>query len=164
MSVSTNIKGFTLVELLIALGIIAGLSVAATALLWDMITVQSRQAAATTGNHQAQLLVHTLSKHVQAARTVSVPNAHTLELRGTDCITYRYIPINQHLERATFVCGSSPVFETIHPASMKITTFALSPVMPQTSLVNLTLSGQVEDTVTTHPFSIHTTVTKRSNL
>jgi prepilin-type N-terminal cleavage/methylation domain-containing protein len=49
-----NSKGYTLVELLIALGVIAALTVTTTTLLWDMVTVQSRQAAASTGSNQAQ--------------------------------------------------------------------------------------------------------------
>lgn len=168
MSANINQQGFTLVELIITIGLIVALSVSITSLLWDMVTTKSRHSAASTANAHIASLTHRFSRHIQSAKTIHLPDTTTVQLTDDTCRTYRYNALSKSIEVATDTTDpcTPPTsgFSQILPDSFILNSFQAVYADAGNTTLNLIFEGEVKDALTTHPFSFTTTVTQRSTL
>lgn len=160
--------GLTLVELLITIGIVSTLSLVSVRLLWDSLSVRSTQYATQYSSDDFRLALKTMTKAIQEAETLNVPDSLTLETTGTSCYTFRYNATLKSLEQAIDSSAScappSSGFIQMTQDEIKIDTFQFSPVGERAHTVKIDIVGKYKDSTVSHPFKFNTTVTSRVTL
>ncbi|OGK61355.1 hypothetical protein A3G65_01305 [Candidatus Roizmanbacteria bacterium RIFCSPLOWO2_12_FULL_37_7b] len=161
-------KGFTLVELLIAAGILSILSIVSVRLLWDTLSIRSTQYAIEYSSDDFRKAISTMTLAIQSATTITIPDSATLEISGEPCRTFKYNTTSKSLEQAL---DDSPTcepptsgFTQMTQNEIEITTFDFSPIGERPEIVKIDMEGSFSDSIGTHPFSFYTTVASRITL
>lgn len=158
-------SGFTLVEILVATLVIAAISVVTTNLLFDTVTARSSQYAISGASDEVRLLIDDISKSVQEAGNVSIPDSNTLKIRADVCKSIRWDATNQKLEQATDNSATcvppTTGFTQISSDNIEISSFVLSPIAAQTDTVNMQISGIYKSANGSHDFDYSTTIFAR---
>lgn len=155
-----------------AVAIFGGLSILGTQLLWDTLTSRARQTSNEDASDNVRLAVSTLTKAVQSAKSVSVPNPSTLQITGEPCRTVRLNSTDHSIEEA--IDSTSPIctppssgFARITKGGVVIQTYdgslplEFSPVGSSLQSVTIKVKGIYKDNFGENPINFETTVVPR---
>ena len=160
-------QGFTLIELLIAVVIIGVISAVSTQILFDTVTVKSKQNALEQSSDSAYVIIEQIVASIKQAKSVNIPNANLIEIRGDVlCVNYRYDSVKLSIEKAEDTnppCNPSLYVSLTHKDS-KITNFNFSPVGFLPDDVSILIEGEMENSLGLYPFKYQTSVVPRVSL
>src|SRR4030042_2122809 len=174
-----KINGFTLVELLVSIGIIGIISVISTQTLWNSITTRSKQDSIEVSSENFRTFTKNLTNYIQESNSVDISSDSKiikLVKKGTDtevdvCRTIRYNSTKKSIEEAAVIgVGCIPTEDsslfhivTEDEGRLEVDTFTLSPTGLQPNTVTVTIIGQYLDLLgePPHPISFVTTITPR---
>ena len=165
-------SGFSLIELLVAVAIFAGISLVGVQLLWDTLTTRSKQYAIEGSSDNVRLLVSTLTRSIQSAKNVNVLDAWTVQITGNPCRTIlldnnekivEAIDANDPCSPPAAGSGSfNPVTKEEILIKNKQTNLPLfSPVGSFSKVITIEMNGIYKDSLGEHPFNFKTTITPR---
>jgi prepilin-type N-terminal cleavage/methylation domain-containing protein len=158
-------SGFTLIEVLVAAAIIGVLSVVSIQLLFDTISVKSKQQTLETSSDNAYVVIEQIAKSVKEAKSINVTDSGAkIEIVGRlTCVNYRFNSVDNSVEKAVdsaSVCIPT-AYSSISQSDFKITNLSFSPVGPLPSNISILLEGEVKGTMGEHPFSYQTNIYPR---
>ncbi|MDP3998941.1 MAG: prepilin-type N-terminal cleavage/methylation domain-containing protein [bacterium] len=163
-----NSQGFSLIEVLVAIAILAGLSFVSTQLLWDTVTTRSKQVSIEGSSDNLRFFTQTLTKSIQSAKSVSIPDTSTIKVTAQPCRTLRFNSSLQTIEQAVDDSAScvppTAGFQTLTKDQITVTFFEVSPVGDFPQAVTIKLQGTFKDGLGEHPIDFITTVSPRMNL
>lgn len=167
--ISFRKQGFTLVELLVSVAILGAISLVTVQMLWDTLTVRSKQVSIENSSDNFRLLISTLSRSVQSAQQVSVPNSSTLEIKGSPCRTIRLTgdgSIEEAVDSSVGCVPPSSSFRKITKEGITITKFELLPEGSNLKSVTVAIQASFKDPLLPEPdeYSFQTTMVPRSVL
>lgn len=163
--------GFTLVELLVAIAILGGLSLVGVQLLWDTLITRSKQYSIEESSDNFRLFASTLTKSIQSAATVSIPDSSTIKITGSPCRTLRFNFLAKTIEEAQKeAIGDPPVcsppdtgFIAVTKDKLTIQSVEFSPVsVLPSSTITIKIQGFYKDTQGEYLINFETTVTPRT--
>lgn len=158
--------GFSLIEVLVAAAIFSGLSILGTQLLWDTLTSRAKQTSIEETADNVRLVVSTITKAIQSAKSVSVPDSVTLQITGEPCRTVKFNPTDKSIEEATDATSPSCTppsngFTRITKGEVVIQNLEFSPTGNLVQSVTIKVGGIYKDTLGEHPINFETTVASR---
>ena len=151
----TDKKGFTLIELIVAVAIFGALSVVSVQTLWTTLSTRSKQYSIENSSSAIRPIVSTLSQAISEASTIQIPDATHIVITGTPDRTIRLN--GMVLEQSI----SSGPYVSLTPVNVLVSTFVLSPVGSAPKVVAVTLGGTYADSLGSHAFSYNFSVTPR---
>ena len=163
-----NLKqGFTLIELLIAAVIIGVISTVSTQILFDTVTVKSKQNALEHSTDASYVIIEQIASSLKEAKSVNIPNANLIEIQGDSlCLNYRYDSVNLAIEKAQDTnppCNPN-LYLSITSQDSKITNFNFSPVSFLPESVSIFIEGESQNSLGVHPFKYQTSIVPRVRL
>jgi len=160
-------NGFTLIELLIAMVVIGVISAVSTQILFDTLTVKSKQNSLEQSTDASYVIIEQIVSSLKTAKSVNIPNANLIEIQGDAlCVNYRYNLVNLSIERAQDVnppC-SPDLYLTLTRQDTKITNFNFSPPGFLPENVSILIEGESQNSLGVHPFKYQTSVVPRVSL
>lgn len=160
--------GFTLIELLIAALIIGVLSIISIQLLFDTVTVKSKEYALTSSSDEAFRLMENFASSLKAAKSIDVKaGGKQVDFTTSDsCVSYRYNTANKSIELAEdSIASCNPsIYIQITSSGFTIDDFSLSPEGALPENINIAVEGEIKDPLSSHPFKYETNVFPRISL
>lgn len=162
-----NNLGFSLIEVLVAATIFGGLSILGTQLLWDTLTSRARQTSNEDASDNVRLTVSTITKAIQSAKSISVPDLVTLQITGEPCRTVWFNSTDKSIEEATDAtspsCTPPPSGggTRITKEGVVIQNLEFSPPGNSLQSVTIKVEGNYKDNFGEHPINFETTVASR---
>lgn len=160
-------SGFTLIELLIAAVVIGILSIVTTALLFNAVTIQTKQDAIEASSDSAYAVLSQITKDIKSAQSVNIPATDSIEITGKDtCTAYRLNATTLKIEKAQSPnppCSPS-AYSTITADNINVSTLTFSPVTTLPENVTIYIEGVVTDSLGTHPLNYQTSVKTRVSI
>ncbi|MFH0864176.1 MAG: type II secretion system protein [Candidatus Gottesmanbacteria bacterium] len=162
-------KGFSLIELLVAMAIISSLSLLTVHLLYGTVATRAKQYSIEGANDNMRLLMSNITKEIQNANIVSIDNYYTLKLTGDICRTIIWNRVDQIKEAVDKANPCLPPAETstdFFPISKDQITinkveFSSLPATGQPKIITIKISGIYNDNFGSHPVNLETSVTPR---
>ncbi len=160
---NTKNVGFTLVELLIGIFVIGVMSLASVRIVFNMVNYRSKQFAIEDTSDSFRDFISNFSMAVRNSNAITIGGGgDNIEIRGEDCISYRYNISEYTIERSqSLVSPCSGSYNRVIQDNIKISSFSLSPVGSALSLVNMDIQGVYKDSTSERPFAFKTTIAKR---
>ncbi len=159
-------KGFTLVEILIAVAITGIISIISIQGLFDIISIRAKQQSIEESSENFRIIIRALSKAATESINIDIPNINEIRITGEkECQTIKYNSVNKSLEKA--LVSQNPCippdsnFQTITNSEITITKFSLSPIGQNVKLILLEVEGYYKNSLGDHPIKYTTTITKR---
>jgi prepilin-type N-terminal cleavage/methylation domain-containing protein len=160
--------GFTLIELVVAVAIMAAISVVSIQLLWDTVAARSKQYQIEGSTENIRNIVTDITGYVKEAKSINIPDAQTIEITAEVCRTIRFNAVNFRLEMAidNSVSCIPPTsgFGYITSQEIALSKFEFSPVGFLPESVNFVVEGIYEDSLGEHQFEYNTTIIPRVDL
>ncbi len=161
-------KAFTLIELLIAVGIIGIISVVTVNLLFTTVLNRSRQNSIQYGSEDARNFMELISTNVRESTSPVQVNPTLLKTYGTTCRNFRLNTSNFAFEIAEDASGSCNPSLYNRLSDENTTIYAPGGTIPNIfslngSEVSIQISGNHKDPFGKHEFSYNTVVTQRIN-
>lgn len=160
-------QGFTLIELLVATVIIGILSIVSTQMLFDAISIKSKQNAIQTSNDTGYVILEQITRNVRQAQSINIPTNDSIEITYKSiCINYRYNLTNLSIEKAQETnppCNPS-VYTIITPEELNVTNVNFSPLGESPENVSVLIEGEIKDSLGAHPIKYQTNVKTRISL
>lgn len=159
-------QGFTLVELLIAVTILGGLSVMGVRLVYDGLSYRSKQRGIEESSETVRALMSKITAPIQTATTIIIPSSTQLTVNGytssggTYCTSIRLNGTAVEATSAATGCNSGYI--ALHSSSIEINSLLFASDSGHLGVVNASISGQYKDSLGTHQFYDHTTVISRA--
>ncbi|MDP3955471.1 MAG: prepilin-type N-terminal cleavage/methylation domain-containing protein, partial [bacterium] len=105
-----NIKknhGFTLIELLVAVTIMGAISAVSVKLLYDTVSVRSKQYSIENSADSVRLILSTMSSTIQSGQNITFPSANSIKIMGytdkttniTPCWQFQYNSTKKTIEQ-----------------------------------------------------------------
>ena len=166
----TLVSGFTLVELLVATAIISVISIFGVNLLWDSLTSRAKQDSIETTSESFRTFLVTLTRSVQEANSINIPNTTSIQITGKPCLTIRYNLTDKSIEEAidtTPTCvppAAGASFIRLTREELKVQKFELSPTGFLPNFISVKIEGLYKDSLGEHPFNFYSTITPRVTL
>ena len=158
-------KGFTLIELLVAAAIIAIISVLSTQILFDTLTIRSKQSSIAEVDENLRMVLNSISQDIMESDSIMIPSPGTVQIWSENCKTIRHNLSSFSLEGATDSgAGCLPPASGFSALTgkdikvMEVEFFQGSPTSPE---VNIKISGEFLGDFENHSFSYQTTVVPR---
>jgi len=165
MSRITKQQGFTLIELIVAIGIFGALSLVSVQMLWDTLSTRSKQYSIENSTSAIRPVIATLSQAIVSATYINVFSATQIQITGSPCRTIQWNSTAKVLEGAT-VTGASCIpptsgFSSLTPSTVSITSFTLSPTGIQPKVILISIAGLYKDSLGSHTFTYNFSVSPR---
>jgi len=165
MSRITKQNGFTLIELIVAIGIFGALSLVSVQALWDTLTSRSKQYSIENSTSAIRPIVATLSQAIVSATYINVVSTTQIQITGLPCRTIQLNSTTKALEQAT-VTGASCTpptggFTPLTPSTVSITSLSFSPIGVQPKIVSISIVGTYKDSLGSHAFQYDFSVSPR---
>lgn len=161
---NTASDGFTLLELVVALGIFGSIGIVIVGTLYTVLVIRSKQQSIETSSHAARAVLTTVTNAILVAKHVSVPSSDTVRITGEQCRTIRKNGSN--LEQAVDISPTctppTSGFVVFTPDGVSVTAFAV--VMTGSDAVQISFSGTYIDAFGSHDFNYQTSATPRVTL
>ncbi len=155
-------KGFTLIELLVSIAIVAVLSALSTQLLFDTISVESKERILSNSSDTSYQILEQIAQGIRQGKSVNVPSASTIAITNeTTCIVYRYNAGDKSIEKGEDVGCSPASFTSLTEDSYVVNNFSFSPVGSTPDSVTIVMDGDMKGALGSHPFSYKTNVMPR---
>lgn len=159
--------GFTLIELLVATVIIGVLSIVSTRLLFDAVTIESKQSTIDTSSDSGYFILEQIARNIRYAKNVNITSNSEIKLTyPSDCINYRFNATNNIIEKATDSnppCNPSG-YTAILPDEFFISNLNFSPIGMSPENVSIKVEGEVRDSLGIHPVIYETNIVPRISL
>ena len=157
--------GFTLVELLVAIGIIGIISVISTQLLWNTVTTRAKQESIEVSSENFRTFIKYLTNSIQEAGSINIPNSSTIEIKGKICRTI-HLKADKIEEAQSFAANCLPPdtsasYLRVTPVGVELDTYTFSPTGLNPDSVTITIIGIYRDSLGEHPINFVTSVTPR---
>lgn len=153
--------GFTLLEFLVSVGILAIISAVLMQSLYTVLVIRSKQQSIETTAAQSRLVFDDITKSVSNAISITV-TANRLDVRGTPCISYRFVsPIMEKATDATLACAPT-AFSPLTTPDINVTMFTA--VKNANGSVSLVMTGQFQDQFGSHDYQYQTSVIPKVTL
>ncbi|MFH1971261.1 MAG: prepilin-type N-terminal cleavage/methylation domain-containing protein [Patescibacteria group bacterium] len=165
-----NIKGFTLVELLVATAIIGVVAVIGVQILWDTLSLSSKQNSIESSSENFRIFISSFTNSIQEAKNISILNSNTIQITGDICKTIKLNTAKKWIEEAqdkSVPCTPPPLtssFNQITQDQILINKFELSPIGPLLNTVFVQIEGVFKDSLGEHPINFSSSVTPRVTL
>ena len=88
-------EGFTLVELLVAIGVMSVLVLVSTNLLVTTLTTDDKQQSILDATRNGRLILAKVTAAAKGSSSAVIPQPSTLQLSGTDCTTFSWTGVGQ---------------------------------------------------------------------
>jgi len=168
----SNIKekffyGFTLIELLVAVAIVSALAIISVQILFDTVSVKSKQQTLETSSDSAFLVFEQITKAVKEAKSINVPTVNQIEIvNSVNCINYRYNLADKTIEKAvdSLVSCTPTSYIAITPISFEVSDLNFSPIGSSPDSVSLLMVGEIKGALDRHPFKFQTNIYPRVTL
>ena len=166
---SRNIKvnilsGFTLVELLVSVAIIGIISMISIQMLYDGVTLRSKQYSLETSSESVRVFLKQISKAIVESKDVEVPTSDKILITGENiCQTFSYDGVGKKIlysKVESVECaeiGSQPIMDP----EIEIIDLSFSPIGDSLSVVNIEIEGVYKDSLGEHPINYKTSVSPR---
>ena len=162
-------KGFTLVELLIAIAIIGTISVISVQLLYDIVSIRAKQQTIEDSSDSFRIVSRLISKSIMEARYISIQDTGTSVqiIQDESCQTISY-----NLENSSIRYKSTDSTSCANIASLTaddnitsndliITKFLLSQLDEKARVILFEMEGYYKNSLGNHPINYTTTITRR---
>lgn len=170
-----NSKGFSLIELLVATAILAGVSLVSVQLLWDTLSTRSKQYSIEGSTDNVRLLVSDLTKAIQGAKSVTIIDSWTIQIVGSPPNPCQTVILNDNQQMVRAIDSNHPCspplpstgsFSPMSPEAIIITNKQsslpfFSPIGNFSNFITIKIKGVYQDSLGEHPFDYQTTVTPR---
>jgi len=159
-------KGFTLVELLVAVAIIGIISTISVQSLYDAVSIRSKQHYIEDTSDDLRSLVKLVTNSILEGNVIKIPNSREIMIVGdSSCATIKFdagTGLVLH-SRITGVSCTPPTsgFTTVSGNNIEIEDFSFSPVSNSPSVITLRIIYKYVDASGNHPFTYQTTITPR---
>ncbi len=157
-------RGFTLLELLVAVTIMGGIGIVAMQSLYSIFTVRSKQESLETTASSSRAVFTTITAAILQAAQIAIPSATSINVTGTPCRAIRYNSVSKIVEQALDLGSpcSPPTtgsFDSFTPAGVTINAFSVT--KSADGAVTVSLSGTFKDVFGSHDFNYQTSVVPR---
>lgn len=161
--------GFSLLEVIIAVAIIAGLSIVSVQSLWDSISTRSKQYSLETSASVMRQTLSTMTQAIISSNQVSIDVSSTsIKITGSPCRTIQLNSVAHTIDQAVSAVPSctppTSGFSAMTPSNVTINSFTLNPTGSGVTTVTLTIAGVYKDSLGSHSFQYDTTVSQRTTL
>lgn len=160
-----SVKGYTLVELLVAILIIAAISVISVNILWDSLTTRSKAYAIERSSDNFRQFIQTLTNSIYEAKAINIPSSGVIEISGDPCMTLSFNSGGNYIEGlsdlSTNCTPPTSGFERMTDESIIVARFDTQPVGNLPTDVNVEITGVYKDSLGEHPFEYKTTIHPR---
>jgi prepilin-type N-terminal cleavage/methylation domain-containing protein len=164
---SQNTKGFTLVELLVAIAIMSTIAVASTRLVFDAVSYRAKQYGVDESSEAVRSILSTLRQDVQSATGFPAVGS-TLTVTGYKSDGTQYCTTTKlngnYLESGKASTCGAIVFTRLHSDLVTITAFNAQKDSSHLNMLNITISGKYKDKLGEHLFTNHTALTSKAML
>ena len=161
-----NVRGFTLVELLVAVAIVGIISIISVQSLYDAVSIRSKQYSIEDTSDNFRSMIKLITKEVMGGKNISIINSGEIKIKGdVSCVTITYVSGSGSVlySRSTDTLCIPPTLN-ISGRNIQISDFSLSPVSDLPRVVSLYIKGVYKNSLGDHPFEYQTTITPRVSI
>lgn len=165
-NISKSKFGFTLLELIVSIGILAAVSVVLIQGLYTIVSIRSKQQSIETSGAGVRTLFTTIVNSIEQAKTVTI-NGNIIQITDSNdpngCRTIQYYPSPTS---ALFQAMPSPTCspngtDKFIPDNVSITSFTAVKNIADGSIA-ITMVGSYKDSLGSHSFNYQTTAVPRT--
>lgn len=155
--------GFTLLDLLISVGILGGIGIIIVGSLYTILITRSKQQSIEATAASSRALLTTLTNAIVEADQVTVPAADTIQIKGAPCRSIRKngLQLEQALDISVPCVAPTSGWTIFTPVNITVSSFVVSKVGKS---IQIQMSGNYKDAFGTHDFDYQTSATPRSTI
>lgn len=156
-------NGFTLVELLVAAAVIGILAVVSTQMLFDTVTLRAKQNAIETTSDFSYLALESIISSIKSAKNIEVKSggAEIIITRSSDCLGFRFNNTDKTIEKTQTLSCPPSSYSKLTPEGVQINSLTFAPEGTSLANVYISVSGEIKDAFSAHPFNFETNVFPR---
>lgn len=163
-------QGFSLIELLVAMAIMGGISLVSVRLLYDTLSTRSKQYSIERSTDSIRPIFSTISSAIQSAQSVSVISPTQIKILGntdsvtgtTPCFQFQHNSINKTIEQISDDSNCNTGVTKMTADNIIINQFQFSSI--NQGLITISVVGIYKDNMGEHSFNYSTSVVNRISI
>lgn len=167
--IKNNQRGFTLIELMIAIAVMGVISIIAVRGLYDVVLMRAKQQTVEDTADSFRTITRTITKAVIESQNVYVPNNSEIRITGEKaCQTYKFDASQKAILFYEIFPGpctppdpATSAAANITGNDIEITSLIFSPVNSASNVIVMQIEGVYKNSLGDHPIKYETTMTPR---
>lgn len=155
-------RGFTLLELLVAMAIFGALSLVSVQSLWDTLSTRSKQYSIENSTSVIRPVIAAVTQQVISASSINIFSASEIRITGTTlCTTIKQNGTAIVLGTDAVATCAPGTFTPLTAPPVSITTFSITPTGMSPKVVSVSITGLYKDSIGSHNFQYNFSVSPR---